>query len=136
MNDRYQLYQPTEALLQAVNELDLPKLRNMVDDDFGIVDVDPNGDPVVINDQEEWEAYMHKNMLAMQELQAELSFEIGEYHERVSPDMALVVVRFEQHVKVPEQPAMKHPCIATVVWKKTDEGWKEARWHCSRLRSE
>jgi len=132
---KHQLYQHTERLLSAVNQLDLPKLRNMVDDDFGIVDVDPEGNPIVINNMEEWESYMEKNMLAMQQLHARLSYEIDEYHENVSDSMAYVVVRFVQQVHIPEKPEMSHSCIATVVWKKTEDGWKEARWHCSRLPS-
>jgi ketosteroid isomerase-like protein len=132
---KHQLYQHTERLLSAVNQLDLPKLRNMVDDDFGIVDVDPEGNPIVINTMEEWESYMEKNMLAMQQLHARLSYEIDEYHENVSDSMAYVVVRFVQQVHIPEKQEMSHSCIATVVWKKTEDGWKEARWHCSRLPS-
>lgn len=135
METKHQLYQQTERLLSAVNQLDLPKLRNMVDDDFGIVDVDPEGKAVVINDMQEWENYMEKNMLAMQQLHAKLSYEIDEYHENVSESMAYVVVKFTQQVHIPEKPEMSHSCIATVVWKKTDDGWKEARWHCSRLPS-
>ena len=132
---KHQLYQHTERLLSAVNQLDLPKLRNMVDDDFGIVDVDPEGNPIVINTMEEWESYMEKNMLTMQQLHARLSYEIDEYHENVSDSMAYVVVRFVQQVHIPEKQEMSHSCIATVVWKKTEDGWKEARWHCSRLPS-
>lgn len=135
MNDKYQLYQNTEALLTAVNRLDLPELRTMVDDDFGIVDVDPEGNPIVIDNMDEWEAYMEKNMLAMQTLHAKLSYEIDEYHENVSDRMAYVVVKFTQRVHIPEKPEMTHHCIATIVWKQTEQSWKEARWHCSRLPS-
>jgi hypothetical protein len=135
MNSKHILYQLTEELLTAVNQLDLPKLRAMVDDDFGIVDVDPEGNPVVINTMNEWEAYMEKNMLAMRELHASLAYVIDDYQESVSDRMAYVVVRFTQQVHIPERPEISHRCIATVVWKTTDEGWKEARWHCSRLPS-
>jgi ketosteroid isomerase-like protein len=133
MGNAYQLYQHTDNLLKAVNELDLPRLRNMVDDDFGIVDVDPEGKAVLIQNMEEWETYMEKNMIAMQEMHARLAYEIDDYQERVSEDMAFVVVRFQQSVHIPEQEVMKHQCIATIVWKKAGEEWKEARWHCSRL---
>lgn len=135
MEGKFELYQHTERLLTAVNKLDLPQLRQMVDDDFGIVDVDPEGQPMVINNMEEWEAYMEKNMIAMRELHARLAYEIDEYHEKVADTMAYVVVKFRQHVHIPEKAEMEHDCIATVVWKKTDDGWKEARWHCSRLPS-
>ena len=135
MEGKYELYRETEELLIAVNKLDLPKLRTMVDDDFGIVDVDPEGKPIIINDMEEWEAYMEKNIIVMRELKAELSYEIDEYNERVAQEMAFVVVRFKQRVRVPESSEMQHNCIATIVWKKSTDGWKEARWHCSRLPS-
>jgi hypothetical protein len=130
----YVLYKLTDELLEAVNTLDLPRLREMVDDDFGIVDVDPEGKPMVINNMEEWETYMQKNMQMMEQVKAKLSYEISEYHEKVADHMAFVVVKFTQHVAVQEQ-RMQHPCIATIVWKKTGKGWQEARWHCSRLSS-
>lgn len=135
MNSKHILYQLTEELLTAVNQLDLPKLRALVDDDFGIVDVDPEGNPIIINNMEEWEAYMEKNMVAMRELHASLYFVIDDYQESVSDRMAYVVVKFTQEVHIPEGREMSHQCIATVVWKSTDAGWKEARWHCSRVPS-
>ncbi|MFP4089393.1 MAG: YybH family protein [Cyclobacteriaceae bacterium] len=128
----FSLYSLTEELLQAVNSLDLPRLRSMVDDDFGIVDVDPEGKTVVIDDMQEWQDYMHKNMLLMEQMKAELSFEINEYNEQVEENMAYVVVNFSQHVAF-QGKQMRHDCISTVIWKKTENGWKEARWHCSRL---
>jgi len=135
MSNKYHLYQHTERLLSSVNQLDLPQLRQMVDDDFGIVDVDPEGNAVVINNMEEWEAYMEKNMIAMREMKAKLAYEIDTYNEKMSDKMAFVVVKFRQQVHLPEQPVVNHDCMATIVWKKTDDGWKEARWHCSRLTS-
>lgn len=133
MDNKYKLYQNTEELLSAVNTLDLPKLRTLVDDDFGIVDVDPEGKAVIINDMKEWEAYMENNMIAMQSLDAKLSFEISEYNERVANELAMVVVKFQQQVHLPESPKSVYDCIATIVWKQSPDGWKEARWHCSRI---
>lgn len=120
----------TQALLDAVNALDLDALRAMVDDDFGIVDVDPQGRSVVITTKAEWDAYMDVNFAAMRAGGAVLSSRIREYNGEMSDGLGYSVVRFVQRVEVGPT-VIENPCIATIVWKRTEDGWREARWHCS-----
>ncbi|MGZ8804800.1 MAG: nuclear transport factor 2 family protein [Microbacterium sp.] len=120
----------TQALLDAVNTLDLDALRAMVDDDYGIVDVDPEGRTVVIDTKAEWDAYMDLNFAAMRAGGAVLSSRVLDYHGVEAGRLGYSVVRFDQRVEIAGT-VIENPCIATVVWKRTDEGWKEARWHCS-----
>lgn len=120
----------TQALLDAVNRLDLDGLRAMVDDDFGIVDVDPEGRSVVISTKAEWDAYMDANFTAMRAAGAGLSSQIREYHGEMADDLGYSVVRFIQRVSIGPT-VIENPCIATIVWKRTEGGWREARWHCS-----
>ncbi|WP_322411337.1 YybH family protein [Microbacterium invictum] len=120
----------TQALLDAVNALDLEALRAMVDDDYGIVDVDPQGRSVVIDSTAEWEAYMATNFAAMRTAGAVLSSRVVGYHGEEAGDLGYSVVRFVQRVEIGDS-VIENPCIATIVWKRTPGGWKEARWHCS-----
>lgn len=120
----------TQALLRSVNELDLDALRAMVDDDYGIVDVDPEGKTVVLGTKAEWDAYMERNFGAMRAAGAGLSSRIVEYHGEEGDRLGYSVVRFVQRVELGGA-VIENPCIATIVWKRTDDGWKEARWHCS-----
>lgn len=120
----------TQALLDAVNTLDLDALRAMVDDDYGIVDVDPEGRTVVIDTKEQWDAYMDLNFTAMRAGGAVLSSRVLDYQGVEAGRLGYSVVRFDQRVEIAGT-VIENPCIATVVWKRTDDGWKEARWHCS-----
>jgi hypothetical protein len=126
-------YQLTRSLLDSVNTLDYDGLRRMVDDEFGIVDVDPEGKSIVIDDMDAWERYMRVNMEAMRDAEAELSSEILDYRESATTDMAFSVVRFRQDVGLGSQ-TISNFCLATIIWKRQNGSWKEARWHCSLLK--
>jgi ketosteroid isomerase-like protein len=128
--DDQPLFAETRALLDSVNALDLDALRSMVDDDYGIVDVDPEGRTVVLGTKEEWEAYMLHHFGAMSAAGARLSSQVVDYHGDAGDGLAYSVVRFVQRVELGDA-LIENPCIATIVWKRTDDGWKEARWHCS-----
>lgn len=125
----------TQRLLDNVNALDFDGLRAMVDDDYGIVDVDPEGKSFTINDMQEWEGYMRQNMGIMQQMQAKLDSEILEYSDVSGNDMAYSVVKFRQDVTIANQKIQNY-CIATIIWKKAGDEWKESRWHCSLEKKE
>jgi hypothetical protein len=120
----------TRELLRSVNLLDLDGLRSMVDDDYGIVDVDPEGRTVVLDTKADWDAYMERNFAAMRAAGAVLSSEVLDYHGDVADRLGYSVVRFVQRVEIGGA-VIENRCIATIVWKQTEDGWKEARWHCS-----
>lgn len=120
----------TQALLDAVNALNLDALRAMVDDDFGIVDIDPHGRTVVIDSRAQWDTYMAENFAAMRAANAVLSSRVIDYHGVQVDRLGYSVVRFVQRVELANA-VIENACVVTIVWKHTDEGWKEARWHCS-----
>lgn len=120
----------TRALFDAVNALDLERLRALVDDDCGIVDIDPAGGSVVIDSPGEWEDYMRRNMESLAAAGGRLSTEILDYHGTRAETLAYSMVRFRQRVSVGEETSSHH-CIATIVWKWAGGSWREARWHCS-----
>ncbi len=123
-------YSETQAMLNAVNALDLDTLRGLVDDDYGIVDIDPEGKSVVIESKEAWDAYMARNMAAMKAAGAQLDSEIVDYDGEAGKRFGYSVVHFRQSVTLGGNILDNH-CVATIVWKNTADGWKEARWHCS-----
>lgn len=123
-------------MLAAVNRLDLAALRDLVADDFGIVDVDPTGAVVVLDDQPAWDTYMAGQMAAMRAADARLASEILDYSAVSGADMAYSVVRFRQDVTLPGPPvqALSTVCLATIVWRREPGApWREARWHCTPL---
>jgi DNA-binding NarL/FixJ family response regulator len=69
-------FEQTLALFDAVNSLRLDELRELVDDDYGIMDVDPAGETVVIESKAEWDEYMVRNFAAMEAAGARLETEV------------------------------------------------------------
>jgi hypothetical protein len=48
-------YQETELLFTCVSKHDFDTLADLCDDDFGIIDLDPQGKNVVVHDSAGWE---------------------------------------------------------------------------------
>ncbi len=126
------LYDETRRLFHCINTHDFEELSKLCDDDFGIVDIDQEGKSKVIPDRTSWENWFSNFFAQMEAMEAEAYTEIMNYRVRTYPAVAWSVVDFCQHLKVQGQP-MKYFCAATIVWKLTPDGWKEARWHCSLI---
>lgn len=124
------LYDETMRLFHYVSTRDLEELKKLCDDDFGIVDIDPEGKTVVIPDRTSWEKWYNTLFAQLKEVEQETFTEILDYKVSTSPNLAWSAVEFCQHLKVQGQP-MKYFCVATIIWKNTPASWKEARWHCS-----
>jgi hypothetical protein len=75
---------------------------------------------------------MQENFGLMQQMQAQLDTRILDYQEYVQGDLGYSVVEFRQRVRIGEQ-VISHRCVATVIWRRDENRWKEVRWHCSRL---
>jgi hypothetical protein len=58
--------------------------------------------------------------------------EILDYQAVKSSEMGFSVVEFRQSLSIGELTGY-FDCVATIVWKQTPAGWKEARWHVSLL---
>lgn len=128
-------FDETLTLLRAVREHDFDTLAGLCDDDFGIVDIAPDGTGVPIRTRREWEAWFRDGLFPkLDALGAETDSEITGYQALVSGDLGYGVVDFRQTLSIGELVAT-FDCIATVIWKKTATGWKESRWHCSVLSS-
>jgi ketosteroid isomerase-like protein len=126
----------TLVLLRAVREHDFDTLAALCDDDFGIVDIAPDGSGVPIRTRAEWEAWFRDGLFPrLEALGADTDSEVTGYQALVSGDLGYGVVDFRQSLTIGGLVAT-FDCIATVIWKQTATGWKESRWHCSVISSD
>lgn len=125
-------FEETQRLFHYVSTHNFDDLAALCDDDFGIVDLGPSGESVVVDDRAGWEKWFHDLFATLDEMQAETDTEITDYKALKHETMGYSVVKFTQRLGVGGKDAFFH-CIVTIIWKKTDAGWKESRWHVSLL---
>lgn len=123
-------YALTVELLGCVSEHDFLRLSEMCDDDFGIVDVTVNGGSLVIRDRVGWEEWFTGLFAQLDALSAQTWSDITAYQAVHSGDFGYSVVEFDQTL-VTEEEKLRFGVIATIIWKKVDGQWKEARYHGS-----
>ena len=122
----------TIELLRSVRDHDFDTLANLCDDDFGIVDLDQSGGNVMVRTRAEWEAWFKRLFAELDAAQAATDSEIRGYEALESPEMGYSVVEFRQRLSLGDSTAF-FDCVATIIWKLTESGWKESRWHVSLL---
>lgn len=127
-------FELTLQLLRSVRDHDFDTLAGLCDDDFGIVDIGPDGSSVAIRSRAEWEAWFHGLFAQLDEMQAATDSTILAYDAVQSEQMGFSVVEFQQSLAIGQLTAT-FDCIATIVWKQIDGEWREARWHGSVLSS-
>ncbi len=126
----------TVTLLRAVRDHDFDTLARLCDDDFGIVDIAPDGSGVPIRTRAEWEGWFRDSLFPrLEQMGASTDSEITGYEALRSGDLGYGVLDFRQTLTVAGLTAT-FDCIATLIWKQTPEGWKESRWHCSVISSD
>ncbi|MGF1663730.1 MAG: nuclear transport factor 2 family protein [Kineosporiaceae bacterium] len=122
----------TLTLLRSVRDHDLPTLAGLCDDDFGIVDIAPDGGSVPIRTRAEWEDWFRSLFAQLDAMGAATDSEVLAYDALAAGDLGYGVLEFRQTLTVGPHTAT-FDCVATIVWKRTPEGWRESRWHCSVL---
>ncbi|RIV26813.1 hypothetical protein DYU11_00370 [Fibrisoma montanum] len=127
-------YAPTLTLFDCVSRHDFDTLADLCDDDFGIIDLDPEGKSVPITNRAEWENWFRTLFKRLDEMKAHTYTEIRTYDALQTAEMGYSVVNFDQFLEVGDQ-KLKFNCITTIIWKHTDRGWKESRWHCSLIQA-
>jgi hypothetical protein len=125
----------TVELLRGVRDHDFDSLAALCDDDFGIVDLDQSGSNVMVRTREDWEARFTRLFGELDAAAAATDSEIVSYRAIEGVELGFGVVEFRQFLTVAGHVAA-FDCVATIVWKLTPEGWREARWHVSLLTSE
>ncbi|MGB7979692.1 MAG: nuclear transport factor 2 family protein [Candidatus Nanopelagicales bacterium] len=129
-------FHETVALLRAVRDHDFDTLAGLCDDDFGIVDIAPDGSGVPIRTRPEWEAWFRDSLFPrLEAMGAATDSEILGYQALRRGDLGYGVLDFRQTLTVAGVVAT-FDCIATLIWKRTSSGWVESRWHCSVISSE
>jgi ketosteroid isomerase-like protein len=125
----------TVALLRCVRDHDFDTLASLCDDDFGIVDVDTSGSARPIRDRAGWERWFRELFSTLDAMGASTDSRIDDYQAIATADMGYSVLDFTQTLTVGTDVA-SFECIATIVWKRTADGWRESRWHASVISSD
>ncbi len=134
-NEKKPFYDETVRLFKYVSENNFDDLAALCDDDFGIVDIDTDGGSKMIRTRQEWENWFHELFAKLKAMNAHTDTEILAYDALQTESMGYSVVEFCQRLHVNGQVG-KFFCVVTIVWKRIDGFWKEARWHASLLRQE
>ncbi len=125
----------TCELLRSVRDHDFDTLAERCDDDFGIVDIAPDGGNVAIRTRAEWENWFHSLFGQLDAMGAATDSEVLAYDAVESADMGFSVLEFRQSLSIGELEAL-FDCMTTIVWKRDQDRWVEARWHGSVLSSD
>lgn len=128
-------YNDTITLLRSVRDHDFDTLAALCDDDYGIVDIAPDGGSVPIRTREAWEDWFHTLFSTLDTMGAATDSQITGYEAVATGEMGYSVLDFRQTLAVGDLVAT-FDCIATIIWKLTEDGWREARWHCSVINSD
>lgn len=134
-HDHKPFFEPTLHLLRSVRDHDFDTLADLCDDDFGIVDIAPDGTNVAIRTRSEWEDWFRGLFAQLDVMNASTDSTIVAYDAVESNRMGFSVVEFRQSLAIGDLTA-NFDCMATIVWKLVDDEWREARWHGSVLSSD
>ena len=122
----------TLRMLNDVRDHNFDDLAQVCDDDFGIIDINTEGGSEVIRNREEWEKWFQGLFRQLEEMKAQTWSEITRYESLVMTDMGYSVVDFDQ-IFIAFGKRMRFSVIATIIWKKVGDTWKESRYHSSLL---
>ena len=125
----------TAELFASVRDHDLTTLSARCDDDFGIVDIDPNGGSEVIRSREEWETWFVQLFAQLSAMEAATDTLVASYDAVDWGETGMSVVEFVQLLTVGGMTG-RFNCIVTIVWKQVEGRWIEARWHASLVSTE
>ena len=128
-------YEQTLALLGGVRDHDFDLLASLCDDDFGIVDIDVDGTARPLRSRAEWEEWFRTLFATLDSMSAATDSAVLDYQAIEHDTLGYGVLEFQQTLTVGPHVAT-FDCVATIIWKLTDEGWREARWHASVISSD
>ena len=124
-------YEETVSLLQSMRNHDFATLAALCDDDFGIVDIDDAGAGRSIRNRVDWEQWS----TTLKAMDAATDWVILDYQALKRGSLGFGVLDFQQTLTAGPNVATVD-CVATIVWKRTPTGWREARWHASIVSSD
>jgi len=122
----------TVEMLDCVRDHNFDRLSKICDDDYGIIDINTEGGSEIIRDREGWEKWFSGLFQKLEEMEATTWSEITHYESVERGEMGYSVVDFDQVFIVGDK-KMRFAVIATIIWKKDDDEWKESRYHSSLI---
>ncbi|MFW5892785.1 MAG: nuclear transport factor 2 family protein [Bacillota bacterium] len=122
-------------LFASVRDHDFKTLSARCDDDFGIVDINTEGGSEVIRSRTEWENWFKSLFKQLSTMQAKTDTLIASYDAVDWGETGMSVVEFVQLLHVGGKTG-RFNVIVTIVWKKVEGRWVEARWHSSLVSTE
>ena len=125
-------YDETVCLLQSIRDQDFATLSALCDDDFGIVDI---GAARPIRTRGEWEQWFTTLFASLKGMNAAIDLVILDYQGLKQGALGFGVLELQQTLTVGPDVATVD-CVATIIWKLTPTGWREARWHASVISSD
>lgn len=128
-------YEETVTLLASVRDHDYATLATLCDDDFGIVDIDVTGQARPIRTPAEWEEWFRTLSSTLADMDAATDSIIVDYKATQHGTLGYGVLEFQQTLTVGPHVAT-FECVATTIWKLTDQAWRESRWHASIISSD
>lgn len=120
----------TVEMLGCVRDHEFDRLSEICDDDFGIIDINTEGGSEIIRDRNGWEEWFRGLFKKLEAMNATTWSEITRYEAIEGTDMGYGVVDFDQ-VFIAGEKKLRFAVIATIIWKKEGEEWKESRYHSS-----
>jgi ketosteroid isomerase-like protein len=120
----------TFEMFDCVADQRYDRLAEICDDDFGIIDINPEGGSEIIRDREGWEGWFKGLFSRIKEMNATTWSEITHFETMVMGDMGYCVADFDQ-ILIHDGNRMRFSVIATIIWKKVNGSWKESRYHSS-----
>jgi hypothetical protein len=123
----------TKEMLDCVRDHNFDRLSQICDDDFGIIDINTQAGSEIIRDRAGWENWFKGLFVQLDEMNATTWSEITRYEALEKTDMGYCVVDFDQIFIAGEQ-KFRFSVIATIIWKKENEVWKESRYHSSMVK--
>jgi len=78
------------SMLEFVSKHDFDRLAQICDDDFGIIDLDPQGKSIVVSNRAEWENWFQTLFAKLQAIAAETNSEVLNYQAIQTSEMAII----------------------------------------------
>lgn len=123
----------TVEMFRCVRDHDFDRLAVICDDDFGIIDINPEGGSEIIRDRTGWEAWFQGLFHKLTSMQATTWSEITHYEALQQQEMGYSVVDFDQ-MFLADGKKMRFSVIATIIWKLDHDVWRESRYHSSLVK--
>lgn len=123
----------TVEMLDCVRDHRFSRLAEICDDDFGIVDINTEGGSEIIRDRQGWENWFRSLFEQLNTIQAVTWSEITHYEALQREELGYSVVDFDQ-IFIAGEKKLRFSVIATIIWKRAGNQWKESRYHSSLIK--